>query len=321
VNSDGGGKVIQKQNSCKNEQHALLATLWYSLTNLAFRTWPWVLTALASMLNYPTIDDPEMAYPKLMMEILPFGMKGLMVASLLAAFMSTISTQLNWGASYLVHDFYRNSFVKGKSERHYIRASMVATFIVLICAGLAAWWTESVTDAFKFIIAFGSGTGPVYILRWFWWRINAWSEIAAMVSSFLLAIVFATLARQGHPVNGAVALLTSVGITTVVWVTTALLTEPTEHARLVSFYRLVRPAGPGWRHVQADAGVGPSADSLPQALLGWVLGIAFIYSALFGTGSFLYGRTSQALIFLGVFTVSGLWLLNLVPKLWGSRTE
>jgi Na+/proline symporter len=240
---------------------------------------------------------------------------------MLAAYVSTISTHLNWGTSYLVHDFYRRFLKPGADERHYVLVGRLVTAALMVVAALFTLVLDSARQAFELLLSVGAGTGLLYLLRWFWWRINAWSEIAAMVSSFLLAIVFATLAKLGHPVDGAVALLTSVGITTVVWVTTALLTEPTEHERLVSFYRLVRPAGPGWRHVQADAGVGPSADSLPQALLGWVLGIAFIYSALFGTGSFLYGRTSQALIFLGVFTVSGLWLLNLVPKLWGSRTE
>ncbi len=140
-------------------------------------------------------------------------------------------------------------------------------------------------------------------------------------SSFLLAILFAVLTRTGHPVEAPLALVASVAITTLVWITTALLTEPTEHAQLVAFFRLVRPAGPGWRHVQADAGVGPSLDSLPQALLGWVLGIAFVYAALFGTGSFLYGRTPQALVWLGVFVVSGGGLLWLVPRLWGSSAR
>jgi len=329
----GGSYIAQRMLAAKSERDALSGTLFFNVAHYAIRSWPWIIVALCSIIIFPSLDDiartfpyvdpkligHDMAYPA-MLKFLPTGFLGVMIAGMLAAYVSTISTHLNWGTSYLVHDFYRRFLKPGADERHYVMVGRLVTAALMLVAAMFTLVLDSARQAFELLLSVGAGTGLLYLLRWFWWRINAWSEIAAMVSSFLLAITYATLAKMGHPVNGAVALLTSVGITTLVWVTTALLTEPTEHARLVSFYRLVRPAGPGWRHVQADAGVGPSSDSLPQALLGWVLGIAFIYSALFGTGSFLYGRTPQALIFLGVFAVSGIWLINLVPKLWGSRS-
>jgi len=329
----GGSYIAQRMLAAKSERDALSGTLFFNVAHYAIRSWPWIIVALCSIIIFPSLDDiartfpyvdpkligHDMAYPA-MLKFLPTGFLGVMIAGMLAAYVSTISTHLNWGTSYLVHDFYRRFLKPGADERHYVMVGRLVTAALMVVAAMFTLVLDSARQAFELLLSVGAGTGLLYLLRWFWWRINAWSEIAAMVSSFLLAIAYATLAKMGHPVNGAVALLTSVGITTLVWVTTALLTEPTEHARLVSFYRLVRPAGPGWRHIQADAGMGPSSDSLPQALLGWVLGIAFIYSALFGTGSFLYGRTPQALIFLGVFAVSGIWLINLVPKLWGSRS-
>lgn len=330
----GGSYIAQRMLAARSERDALQGTLFFNVAHYAIRSWPWIIVALCSIIIFPSLDDiartfpyldpkllgHDMAYPA-MLRFLPTGFLGIMIAGMLAAYVSTISTHLNWGTSYLVHDCYRRFLRPGAEERHYVMAGRLVTAALMAIAALFTLVLDSARQAFELLLSVGAGTGLLYLLRWFWWRVNAWSEIAAMLSSFLLAVVFAVLARTGHPVDGAVALLTSVGITTIVWVTTALLTEPTEHARLVGFYRLVRPGGPGWRHIRAAAGVGPSPDSLPQALLGWMLGIAFIYSALFGTGSLLYGRTSQALLFLGVFTVSGIGLLRVVPKLWGSRAE
>jgi hypothetical protein len=186
----------------------------------------------------------------------------------------------------------------------------------MICAALMTYALSTAKNAFDLILSIGAGTGLLYLLRWFWWRVNAWSEIAAMISSFVVAVGFHLMGRAGHPVSSPVMLLLSVAITTVVWITTAFLTEPTERRRLLDFYRLVRPAGPGWNDVRAEAGVGPSPDSLPQALLGWVMGIGFVYSALFGTGSFLYGRTSLGLFWLVIFIVTAIGLWRVVPRMW-----
>ncbi len=306
VNSDGGGKVIQRQNSCKNEQHALLATLWYSLTNLAFRTWPWVLVALCSMLIYPTIADPEMAYPQLMMEILPFGLKGLLLASLLAAFMSTISSQLNWGASYLVHDFYRPFLAKGKPESHYLWASKFATTAVLAGAALAAYLTTSVTEAFKFVIAFGAGTGPVYVLRWFWWRINAWSEISAMVASSAL-----TLILLSFPVSFGVRLLIITFGSAVVWVAVTLATPPAPMAALAEFFRRTKPVG-RWEPVRqwsrAHGQITPKSARISSALLGWIWGMALVIGLTLGIGYTVLLRFLPAALWYVVAIVGGIGL-------------
>jgi SSS family solute:Na+ symporter len=306
VNADGGGKVIQRQNACRNEEHALLATLWYSLSNLAFRSWPWILVALATIVIYPQLSDPEMGYPQLMMDILPAGIKGLLVASLLAAFMSTISTQLNWGASYLVHDFYRRFIVQGGSERHYLVISKVATALVLGAAGLAAYWTQSVTEAFKFIIAFGSGTGPVYILRWLWWRVNAWSEISAMVASSVISIWTFTASDLTY----AEKLLVTVFGSAVVWVCVTLLTAPASREVLQTFYKHTRPMGV-WGYVRRMC--DPDAQrpaSVARPLRGFVEGVALVLGLTIGIGYLLLGSPWLGVLFIVIAALGivGLWL-------------
>jgi Na+/proline symporter len=307
VNSDGGGKVIQRQNSCKNEQHALLATLWYSLTNLAFRTWPWVLVALCSMILYPFLADPEMAYPKLMMQLLPFGLKGLLLASLLAAFMSTISTQLNWGASYLVHDFYRPFVAKGKSERHYLWASKAATVVVLAGAALAAYLTESVTEAFKFIIAFGAGTGPVYVLRWFWWRINAWSEISAMIASSAITLLLLSV-----PLSYGARLLTITFSSALIWILVTILTRPAPMEVLAEFYRRTKPVGL-WGAVRqwsrAHGQITPYATRMTRPLAGWLWGMALVIGLTLAIGYAVFLHPLPAAIWFAVSIIGaiGLW--------------
>jgi Na+/proline symporter len=242
-----------------------------------------------------------------------------MIAGMLAAYVSTMSTHLNWGTSYLVHDLYRRFMRPGRDERHYVLIGRLTTAGLMVVAAAMTLVLDTARQAFDLLLSIGAGTGLLYLLRWFWWRINAWSEIAAMTSSFVVAVGFTLAARQGQTVPGHLALITSVAITTTVWLLTTLLTRPADPDRLVSFYRLIRPAGPGWRPIQAVAGVGPAGDSLPQALLGWMLGVAFVYAALFGMGSFLYGRTPQALAWLVVLVVSGSGLARLVPRLWGTK--
>jgi len=306
VNSDGGGKIIQRQNACRNEEHALLATLWYSLSNLAFRSWPWILVALVTIVIYPHISDPEMAYPRLMMEILPAGLKGLLVASLLAAFMSTVSTQLNWGASYLVHDFYRRFLVQGATERHYLLISKAATALILAAAGLAAYLTQSVTEAFKFIIAFGSGTGPVYILRWFWWRVNAWSEISAMAASSVISIWAFTV---DHLTFAEKLLVTVLG-SAPVWLTVTFLTSPAPPKVLHEFYIKTRPVGL-WRQVrQLCSGEEAVPNSVARPLRGWLEGLALVLGLTMGIGYLLLGSPWVGALFFALAAIgaAGLWL-------------
>jgi len=189
----------------------------------------------------------------------------------------------------------------------------------MVVAALVTYALGTAKQAFDLILSVGAGTGLIYLLRWFWWRVNAWCEVAAMVSSFVVAIGFAIAARTGHPVPAHISLILTVAATTLVWVAVAYLAPSTDRTTLLSFYKLVRPAGPGWESIRREAGLPASPDSMSQSMLGWVMGCAFIYAALFGTGSFIYGRTPQGLMWLAVFVVSGIGLLRIVPKLWVGR--
>jgi Na+/proline symporter len=315
--------------AAKSEKDALGGTLFFNVAHYALRSWPWIIVALASIIIYPELADiqrtfpyvdpkligHDMAYPA-MMRFLPAGFLGLMVAGLIAAYVSTMSTHLNWGTSYLVHDFYRRFIRADRDERHYVFVGRIVTGLLMIAAAGVTVVLDTAREAFQLMMSVGAGTGLLYLLRWFWWRVNAWCEVAAMTSSFLVAAGFFVAAKTGHGLPAHVSLLITVATTTVVWVATAFLTRPTDRGTLVAFYKLVRPAGPGWASVRAEAGVAASPDSLAQSLLGWVLGCVFVYAALFGAGSFLYGRTGPALVWLAAFLVSGFGLLRLMPKLW-----
>ncbi len=325
----GGSYIAQRMLASRSEKDALGGTLLFNVAHYALRSWPWIIVALSSILVYPQLSDiartfpyvdpaligHDMAYPA-MLRFLPHGMLGVMVAGLLAAYVSTMSTHLNWGTSYLVHDFYRRFVRGGADERHYVAVGRVVTALLMVVAAGITFVLDTARASFELMLSVGAGTGLIYLLRWFWWRVNAWSEIAAMVSSFVVAVAFFVAGRNGHPVDAYVSLLITVGTTTVVWVTVTLLTQPTDRPTLVEFYRLVRPAGPGWSAVRAEAGVGPSPDSLTQSMLGWVLGCTFVYAALFGVGSALYGRVPQALMWAAAFVISGIGLLRLLPRMW-----
>jgi Na+/proline symporter len=329
----GGSYVAQRMLASRSERDALTGTLFFNAMHYALRPWPWILVALASLIVYPDLAEirrafphvephligHDMAYPA-MLRFLPAGFLGLMLAGMLAAYRSTIETHLNWGTSYLVHDFYRRFLRPGASERHYVFAGRLVTGILMVCAALLTYLLETARESFDLILSIGAGTGLIYLLRWFWWRINAWSEVAAMASSFLVALSFFSAKKAGHPAAPHVALLTTVAVTTAVWLAVTYATRPTDRERLLAFYRLVRPAGPGWRGIREEAGVGPSPDSLPQCLLGWVAGCLFVYAALFGAGSALYGRTGPALVWAAIFVGSGAILARLLPRLWRAET-
>jgi solute:Na+ symporter, SSS family len=327
----GGSYVAQRMLAARSERDAMGGTLLFNVAHYALRSWPWIIVALASILVYPTLGDiartfphvdprligHDLAYPA-MLRFLPHGFLGLMVAGLLAAYVSTISTHLNWGTSYLVHDCYRRFLKPGASERHYVAAGRLVTGLLMVVAALITYVLNTAAESFQLLLSVGAGTGLLYLLRWFWWRVNAWSEIAAMVSSFVVAVAFFVAGKAGHPVAAHLSLITTVAVTTVVWVSVAFLSPPTEPERLLAFCRLVRPAGPGWTEQRRAAGVTAAGDSLPQALLGWVLGCAFVYSALFGVGSALYGRTGPTVLFTAVFVASGVSLWRLLPRMWSS---
>ncbi len=325
----GGSYMAQRMLAARSEKDALSGTFLFNVMHYALRPWPWIIVALASMIIYPNLASIQHAFPHLdprllgddiaypaMLRFLPAGFLGLMVAGMLAAYCSTIETHLNWGTSYLVHDLYRRFISRDRPEKHYVFMGRVVTALLMVLAASMTYALTTAVAAFNLLLSIGAGTGLIYLLRWFWWRVNAWSEVSAMLSSFLVALGFFIGGKVGHPVPADISLVVTVAVTTVVWVVTTYLTEPHDHETLVEFYKLVRPAGPGWKHIREELGLGPSPDSLPQAMLGWVLGCLFVYAALFGAGSILYGRKPQAIMWIVVFVVSGLGLLRLVPRLW-----
>ena len=325
----GGSYIAQRMLASKSEGDALKGTLFFNFAHYALRPWPWIIVALASMLVFPQLSDIERTFPYVdprlighdmgypaMLTFLPAGFIGLMIAGLLAAYVSTLSTHLNWGTSYLVHDFYRRFIKPGAEEKHYVLIGRLVTALLMLVAALVTLVLDSARASFELLMSIGAGTGLIYLLRWFWWRINAWSEIAAMASSFVISVGFFVAGKLGAAVPAHVALLITVAATTIVWMSVTMLTRPTDRRTLIDFYKLVRPAGPGWDAVRAESGVGPSPDSLPMSLLGWVLGCTFVYAALFGAGSLLYGRTAQGIVWLVLFVLSGAGLLWLLPKLW-----
>ena len=330
----GGSYIAQRMLSAKTEKDVLAGTLFFNVAHYALRSWPWIIVALASTLVFPHLSDiartfpyvdphligHDMAYPA-MLKFLPAGFLGLMVAGLLAAYVSTISTHLNWGTSYLVHDFYRRFLKPGREEKHYVLVGRLMTAVLMLLAGLTTFVLDSARESFELLMSVGAGTGLIYLLRWFWWRVNAWSEIAAMASSFVVAIGFFVAGKMGAPVPSHISLLITVAVTTAIWITVTIFTAPTDRATLVRFYRLVRPAGRGWQPVQAEAGIGPSPDSLPQSMLGWMLGCAMVYAALFGAGSFLYGKIPQGMVWLVIFLASAAGLARLLPRMWAARSE
>jgi Na+/proline symporter len=325
----GGSYIAQRMLAARSERDALQGTLFFNAAHYALRPWPWILVALASMLVYPTLDDiartfpyvdskligNDMAYPA-MLRFLPSGFLGLMIAGLLSAYVSTISTHLNWGTSYLVHDFYRRFLSTEREERHYVLVGRVVTALLMVVAAGLTYLLDSARQSFELLMSIGAGTGLLYLLRWYWWRVNAWSEIAAMASSFLVAVGFFVAGKAGAAIPSHVGLLTTVGVTTLVWVGTTFLTVPSDRGTLVAFYRLVRPSGPGWAPIRAVAGATGTPDRAVDAMLGWVLGCTAVYAALFGTGSLLYGRTAQGAVWAAVFVVAALGLRRLLPRLW-----
>jgi Na+/proline symporter len=319
----GGSYIAQRMLAARNENHALAAVLWFNVAHYALRPWPWIVVALASMLVFPELADirsalphvdpdllgNDIAYPA-MLTLLPHGLLGLLVASLTSAYVSTLSTHLNWGASYLVNDLYRRFVRPDAGERHLVRVSRITT-VGLMCGVVGfTLLLETAGEAFRLLLSFGAGTGLIYLLRWYWWRINAWSEISAMVVSFLVTMTIHLLERTGAiDLSPDAALLWTVGVTTVTWLVVTWLTPSVDRGVLEAFVRRIRPAGPGWRAFTTE-GAAP-ADSLPQALLSWSLACLAVYAAMFATGSFLYGRSGRAL-FLGAVAVASGMVLGLM---------
>ncbi|HJU75649.1 MAG TPA: sodium:solute symporter family protein [Gemmatimonadaceae bacterium] len=325
----GGSYIAQRMLAARSEKDAVTGTLLFNVMHYALRPWPWIIVALCSILVYPELSDIARAYPYVdpalighdmaypaMLRFLPAGFLGAMVAGILASYRSTIETHLNWGTSYLVHDFYRRFVKPDASERHYVFVARITTALLMVTAASLTFVLTTASESFNLILSIGAGTGLIYILRWFWWRINAWSEIAAMIGSFVIAFGFFIARKMGYEVAAHISLIVTVAATTVIWLIATYLARPTDGATLRSFYALVRPAGPGWKAIRDEMNLPASPDSLTTALLGWIVGCFFVYAGLFGTGSFIYGRTGQGLVWLAIFIVTGIGLIVLIPRLW-----
>ena len=337
----GGGYVAQRMLAAKDEKNAMAATLFFNIAHYALRPWPWIIIALASLVVFPDLTsiaaqfphiDPEviaikddLAYSA-MLTYLPAGLLGLVVASLVAAYMSTISSHLNWGSSYVVNDWYKRFYKPEATEKEMVNVGRWSTLCLMILSAFFALQLESALGAFQILLKIGAGTGLIFILRWFWWRINAYSELTAMIVSFLLAVYLDlihtklgfTAIAEGHK------LLISVGLTTLAWVIVTFMTRPTEQGVLLDFYKKIKPAARGWQPV-IDKGITSKeitntevfAGKLPLQILGMVAGCFLVYSALFGTGYFIYGNISQGVMAFVVSGVSGM----IIFWLWGKIQE
>ncbi len=341
----GGGYIAQRMLAAKDEKNAIGATLLFNVMHYAIRPWPWIIVALASIILYPDLasikaEFPEIsdtylkddiAYPVMMSKLSP-GWLGLVVASLIAAYMSTIGTHLNWGASYLVNDFYKRFVKPDASDKKLVLMARLTTAVLMILAAMVSlFFLDNATQAFDILLLSGAGTGAIYLLRWFWWRINAWTELVAMAVATVMAVVLVFGAQEGSLAtkvldHNTVRLLIVIGVTTLAWIATTLLTAPESKQTLQRFYKLTHPGGPGWRKVIREAEEeGKEIDKekgmaweMPLQILCVFIGAAVIYSMLFSIGNFLYGRLTLGLVFLAVVIVGTYLLFRFFSKL---RTE
>ena len=309
----GGGYIAQRIMSTRTERDSMLATLLYTIAHYCLRPWPWIVVALASLVMYPGLTDTREGFVLVMRDVLPTGILGLMVAAFLAAFMSTISTQLNWGVSYLIHDGWRRFVQRDKPERYYVFLARVATFAVALISIVVTTQLNSIREAWELILTASAGLGLVLVLRWYWWRINAWSELVATAVPILMVIA----ALAGAPIPGLqnefpTNLFVVVSITTVLWVVATYITRPTNQSVLQSFYKKVRPPGPGWKPLQSSQSQVP--ERLSPLFLRWGAGIILVYSTLFLTGYILLSKH------LGIAVTSALAILS-GAYLWKSLKD
>ncbi|MCE1190166.1 MAG: Na+:solute symporter [Ignavibacteria bacterium] len=306
----GGGYVAQRIFCAKNEKHSLLATLWFNIAHYALRPWPWILVALVAVVRFQQdarfIADPETGYIRILISDLPAYLRGLMLAAFAAAYMSTIGTQLNWGASYIVNDVYKRYFPE-RPEKHYVNFSQIITMALMILSAIVTFYMDSIGGAWQFLMAIGAGTGLVYILRWFWWRINAWSEISALIGAFFVSFIlqYGFNLNESDPKQFAYLLLGTTLLTTTVWVTVTLLTKPEPEEKLLAFYRKVRPNARFWGQIaQKATDVVPVHDGL-FSIGNWVCGVAMIYSFLFGIGKIILGSVLVGSLLTGLGCILG----------------
>jgi Na+/proline symporter len=312
----GGGYVAQRMFCAKDEKHSLLATLWFNIAHFAIRPWPWILVGLVSLILYPELKAEEKGngYILVMIQYLPPYLRGLMIAAFAAAYMSTIATQLNWGASYVINDFYRRFWRTNESEKHYVNMSQWATIVITIGSAVVSYFLESISGAWQLLISIGAGTGLVLLLRWYWWRINAWSEVSAMMAALVVSVGLNRFQLDPNPeANNALVLLFTTLSTTVVWLTTTFLTQPESQETLLNFYRRTRPSRAGWAPIAALAPDVKPAGDLLWNLADWLAGCVMIYTALFGVGKLIFGDVTSGAVLLAASAASGAfiyWDLN-----------
>tara|TARA_R110002051_G_scaffold16926_2_gene50352 strand:+ start:424 stop:2235 length:1812 start_codon:yes stop_codon:yes gene_type:complete len=341
----GGGYIAQRMLAAKNENHAIGATFFFNIMHYALRPWPWILVALASLVVYPDVASIAAAFPNVeesklghdlaysaMLTKLPSGLLGVVLASLIAAYMSTISTQLNWGSSYIVFDFYKRQINPNATEKQMVAVGRISTVVLMVLSALFALTLQNAFEVFDLLIQFGAGTGLVFILRWFWWRINAWSEITAMFASGILVISLAKTSLGDFLFAADTGVFPEwanypfiVVVTTAIWMLVTVLTPPESDATLRSFYRKTQPGGPGWRKVVKKAEIENEEIvntgekwSVPAGITAMLLGIVLIYSIMFATGYWIYGRTTQAIVLTIVSVISGFLLIKAWNRLKGN---
>ena len=337
----GGGYVAQRMLAAKDEKNAMAATLFFNIAHYALRPWPWIIIALASLVVFPDLASIAATFPHIdpaviaikddlaysaMLTYLPAGLLGLVVASLVAAYMSTISSHLNWGSSYVVNDWYKRFYKPEATEKEMVSVGRWSTLLLMVLSAFFALQLESALGAFQILLKIGAGTGLIFILRWFWWRINAYSELTAMIVSFLLAIYLDIIHKKlgFEPIPEHIKLVTSVVLTTIAWVTVTFLTRPTEQGVLVSFYKKIKPAARGWQPV-IDKAIAANAltttevrsGKLPLQILGMLAGCFLVYGALFGTGYFIYGNMMQGIMAFVVSGISGMVIFSIWRKIQG----
>ena len=338
----GGGYIAQRMLAAKDENHAIGATFFFNIMHYALRPWPWILVALASLVVFPDLASIQEAFPNIsegklghdlaysaMLTKLPSGLLGLVLASLVAAYMSTISTQLNWGSSYIVYDFYKQQINPDASEKRLVAVGRFSTVVLMVFSALLALLLQNALQLFNYVLVFGAGTGLIFILRWFWWRINAWSEITAMFASGIISLILVIPSVDSYlfDVNdgmlpGWAKYLIVVGVTSFVWILSTFMTKPESDEVLRNFYKKTQPGGPGWSKVINDA-KADNVDivddkegwSVPSGIVAMLLACVLIYSCMFATGYYIYGEYSKAMILTGLIVVSGFFLIRIWKKI------
>jgi solute:Na+ symporter, SSS family len=311
----GGGYVVQNMLACRTERDARAAALLFNIAHYAMRSWPWVITALCTLAMYggavknsEGIEDPGLNYVRSMVDLLPVGLRGFMIASFAAAYMSTVATQMNWGSSYLMNDLYRRFIRTDATEKHYVTMSRFATMITVVLSLIATYFMDQISHAWEFLLMLGAGTGLVYILRWYWWRVNAWSEVSAMASAFVTSLMVRLFVDASKPEGFALNLIITTAVTTVVWIAVTFMTPPEPRQTLYAFYQKIRPAGVGWARIAAELRIEPPRGEIGRNTVMWIFGVALVYSIMFATGALLFRQTERLLLFAGIVVLSAIGL-------------